>query len=111
MRIIYSSSPTTALAARNFRCPQTLGAILGARRADDKAATCPECGGLKIRRIVLDTVDRVSKTPWNFLQRILGGKLFHCRQCRLQFYDTRKVGTAGSDHRTEQRVVYLRGVS
>lgn len=51
---------------------------------------CPKCScrDLSILKKV-DKIDTMRKSFWNFVNRILGGKLYHCWFCRLQFYDLR----------------------
>jgi hypothetical protein len=42
-----------------------------------------------------DKIDRKHGGFLNLLERIAGGgRLFHCRWCRLQFFDRRRLGTA-----------------
>jgi hypothetical protein len=52
---------------------------------------CPRCGTDKVntarRR---DHVDKLYKNPLSLVQLLLGGRLYHCYYCRLQFYDLRK---------------------
>ncbi len=53
-------------------------------------AACPSCGSTSVERVhAHDPVDPTSRVPWSVLQRILGGLLFHCVRCRLQFHDCR----------------------
>jgi hypothetical protein len=56
---------------------------------------CPRCGTYRVSK--LKTPDRIDKFHSGFLnlvERIAGkGKLFHCRWCRLQFYDRRILAT------------------
>jgi hypothetical protein len=41
-----------------------------------------------------DKIERKHRGFLNWLERLAGrGKLFHCRYCRLQFFDRRKLGT------------------
>ncbi len=55
---------------------------------------CPCCGGAVLeRRVKADRVDRQLRNPFRLAQRLLGGTLFHCEFCRVQFYDLR--GMAG----------------
>src|ERR1035441_5537195 len=52
---------------------------------------CPKCGTVRITKLKQrDPIDPFSKGLFNFLERICGGGLYHCRFCRLQFYDRRK---------------------
>ena len=57
---------------------------------------CPECGTYRVVRLKQpDKIDRKHSGFLNFLERLAGGgRLFHCRYCRLQFFDRRKLGTA-----------------
>ncbi len=57
---------------------------------------CPECGTYRVVRLKQpDKIDRKHGGFLNFLERLAGGgRLFHCRWCRLQFFDRRVVGTA-----------------
>jgi hypothetical protein len=36
-----------------------------------------------------DRIDPMNSGLLNLLERMTGGKLFHCRFCRVQFYDRR----------------------
>jgi hypothetical protein len=36
-----------------------------------------------------DHIDDMSYRPSSIIQRLLGGQLYHCIGCRLQFYDLR----------------------
>ncbi len=33
------------------------------------------------------------KNPMSLVQKLLGGSLYHCVYCRLQFYDLRKLSS------------------
>jgi hypothetical protein len=51
---------------------------------------CPRCHTQKVsRRIAPDKIDPVIKSLWSMLQGLLGGRLYHCNYCRIQFYDLR----------------------
>ena len=64
---------------------------LGTSSPDAPHVACPECGNTRVRRLPRrDRIDRLSDVPWSVIQRHLGGKLYHCALCRLQFYDCRK---------------------
>jgi hypothetical protein len=53
---------------------------------------CPNCRTQQLaRRWKRDHIDRLSHSPWSMLQRVLGAQLYHCRSCRLQFYDWRPL--------------------
>lgn len=52
---------------------------------------CPTCGGTELdRRSTRDYIDAMRWGPTSVLQRLLGGTLYHCHACRVQFYDLRK---------------------
>ena len=66
--------------------------LLGAAAPEARWATCPECGNPRVKRLAkLDCIDRISETAWSALQQHLGGGLYRCTPCRLQFYDCRKA--------------------
>jgi len=56
---------------------------------------CPVCGTLRVVRLKEpDKIDRKHGGFLNLLERLAsGGRMFHCRWCRLQFYDRRGVAT------------------
>jgi hypothetical protein len=56
---------------------------------------CPLCGTYRVVRLKQpDKIDRMHGGFLNFLERLAGkGRLFHCRWCRLQFYDRRALAT------------------
>ena len=56
---------------------------------------CPECGTYRVVRLKQpDHIDRKHSGFLNLLERFAGrGRLFHCRWCRLQFFDRRGLGT------------------
>ena len=56
---------------------------------------CPLCGTYRVVRLKQpDKIDRMHGGFLNFLERLAGkGRLFHCRWCRLQFYDRRGLAT------------------
>lgn len=52
---------------------------------------CPRCGNPNPSvRLKRDKIDKMARSPIRFLHRLLGGTLYHCAYCRLQFYDVRK---------------------
>jgi hypothetical protein len=57
------------------------------------ACRCPICGTYRVVRLKQrDHIDRVHTGFLNLLERVLGGnRLYHCRWCRMQFYDRRKL--------------------
>jgi len=53
---------------------------------------CPRCGNprpVKLRE--RDKIDPMQTGFLNLLERMAGGKLYHCCFCRVQFYDRRSV--------------------
>ena len=55
---------------------------------------CPHCGTYRVTRLAArDKIDPMEKGPINFLQFVCGADLYHCRYCRVQFYDVRKPVT------------------
>ena len=51
---------------------------------------CPRCGTFRLRRMVTrDRIDPVYRSFFSFAQGVFGGALYHCRYCRVQFYDMR----------------------
>lgn len=57
-----------------------------------KAARCPKCGTFRITRLKEpDRIDRMQTGVLNLLEKMAGGKLFHCRYCRVQFWDRRRL--------------------
>ena len=53
-------------------------------------ARCPKCGTFRVTRLgEPDGVDRMQGGLWNLLERLSRGGLYHCRFCRVQFYDRR----------------------
>jgi hypothetical protein len=51
---------------------------------------CPYCGTFRVTRLKApDKIDRVHTGFLNFLEKQFGGRLHHCRFCRMQFYDRR----------------------
>ena len=70
-----------------------------------KHAQCPRCGTKNLeKRSSRDKIDRVLKSPISMLQAALGGHLYHCTFCRIQFYDLR-----GRKHPSVDEVANLAG--
>jgi uncharacterized paraquat-inducible protein A len=56
----------------------------------DEFANCPRCGNsAPDRRSRRDKVDSMLHSPIRMIHWALGGTLYHCVFCRLQFYDVR----------------------
>jgi len=52
---------------------------------------CPRCGTYRLTRMCSrDRIDSMQKGLVNFVQKMMGAELYHCRYCRVQFYDVRK---------------------
>jgi DNA-directed RNA polymerase subunit RPC12/RpoP len=54
-------------------------------------ARCPRCGTFRIVKLKSpDKIDPMYTGVLNFIERLMGGgRLYHCRYCRCQFYDRR----------------------
>ena len=53
-------------------------------------SACPECHTQKVfRRIRPDKIDPMIKSFSSIVRGLLGGTLYHCYYCRIQFYDSR----------------------
>jgi len=51
---------------------------------------CPRCGTYSITRLKnRDKIDPMAPGLLNFFEKLAGGKLYHCRFCRVQFWDRR----------------------
>jgi hypothetical protein len=78
-----------------FECPQCKEIKRVARRFTyylGERARCPLCGTFRLRALLeKDHIDRMLKSPVSVLQRVFGGRLYHCRYCRAQFYDRRPL--------------------
>jgi DNA-directed RNA polymerase subunit RPC12/RpoP len=57
-----------------------------------KAARCPRCGTFRITRLKEpDHIDPMRTGVLNMLEKAAGGRLYHCRYCRIQFWDRRRL--------------------
>jgi DNA-directed RNA polymerase subunit RPC12/RpoP len=69
---------------------------------------CPKCGTLRITRLKqLDKIDPMIGGPSNLVRRMMGGMLYHCRFCRLQFYDRRRLASENVPVEPESQDVAL----
>jgi hypothetical protein len=51
---------------------------------------CPRCGTYRLTRLSEpDHIDRMYRSALSLLQWVLRADLYHCRYCRIQFYDVR----------------------
>ncbi len=59
------------------------------------ACRCPVCGTFRVTRLkTRDRIDRFHGGLLNLMERIAGrGQLYHCRWCRMQFYDRRRLNS------------------
>jgi len=56
------------------------------------SARCPRCGTFRVVRLKApDRIDPMYVGFLNLMEHLAGGKLFHCRYCRCQFYDRRRT--------------------
>jgi len=80
--------------AQAFRC-SSCNARKGLSFIDagfGESVSCPRCGnGVPDRRSKPDKVDSMRHSPINLIHWMLGGRLYHCVFCRLQFYDIRAL--------------------
>jgi len=52
---------------------------------------CPRCGTYRLTKLATrDKIDPMNTGMVNFMQYLWRGDLYHCRYCRVQFYDIRK---------------------
>jgi hypothetical protein len=59
-----------------------------------KSARCPKCGTFRLVRLKEpDHIDKQHTGLLNFLERLAGGRLYHCRYCRVQFFDRRRLAS------------------
>jgi DNA-directed RNA polymerase subunit RPC12/RpoP len=55
---------------------------------------CPHCGTYRVTRLKApDKIDRIQSGFLNYLERLAGGRLHHCRYCRVQFFDRRMLAS------------------
>jgi DNA-directed RNA polymerase subunit RPC12/RpoP len=53
---------------------------------------CPQCGTYRVTKLRSpDKIDPMAGGLLNRLERVMNGRLFHCRFCRIQFYDRREM--------------------
>jgi DNA-directed RNA polymerase subunit RPC12/RpoP len=61
---------------------------------------CPRCGTFRVTRLAArDRIDPMYRNPLSRAQGYFGAALYHCKFCRIQFYDMRepaaREGTGG----------------
>jgi DNA-directed RNA polymerase subunit RPC12/RpoP len=55
-------------------------------------ARCPHCGTTRLTKLKdRDGIDPMQSGLLNLMERLAGGKLYHCCFCRIQFYDRRHL--------------------
>jgi DNA-directed RNA polymerase subunit RPC12/RpoP len=77
-------------AYRCKNCDARVRVAIASHTKNLKFAACPRCHTYELtapKRV--DKIDRLLRGPKSLLQRVLGGTLYHCWYCRLQFYDLR----------------------
>ena len=63
-----------------------------------KACRCPKCGTFRVVRLrERDHIDPLHTGFLHWLEKLAHGRLHHCRWCRLQFYDRRKLASELSE--------------
>ncbi len=94
-------------AYRCERCRQRVRVSYLDAIREAKYAACPKCGWYDlVIRSKRDQIDKMKQNPLRLLQRLFGGRLYHCRHCRLQFYDLRPLyRTEGAPNRSANRMV------
>jgi hypothetical protein len=66
---------------------------------------CPSCGTYRVVRLQKpDKIDKMHTGFLNWAEKMLGGTLHSCCFCRLQFYDRRRIATAGETRRRESEM-------
>jgi len=69
-------------------------------------ARCPKCGTFRLTRLgEPDAVDTMQGGFLNLLERLRHGNLYHCRFCRVQFYDRRPPASQASEPPSEPEAV------
>jgi DNA-directed RNA polymerase subunit RPC12/RpoP len=57
-----------------------------------KEARCPKCGTYRVVRLgEPDRIDPMYFSLLNVMEHLAGGRLHHCRYCRIQFWDRRRL--------------------
>jgi hypothetical protein len=59
---------------------------------------CPLCGTDKLTRLSRpDTIDRFHWNLFHLVHRFVDTRLYHCRYCRIQFYDLPRDGRSRAE--------------
>ncbi len=52
---------------------------------------CHRCGSFRVTKLrVRDKIDPMEPGLLNLLEKLAGGNLYHCKFCRIQFWDRRR---------------------
>jgi DNA-directed RNA polymerase subunit RPC12/RpoP len=55
---------------------------------------CPRCGTARVIKLKeRDKIDPINRGFFNWIEWLVGGKIHHCRYCRIQFYDRRPLAS------------------
>jgi DNA-directed RNA polymerase subunit RPC12/RpoP len=69
------------------------------------AVRCPLCGSRRVTKLKApDRIDPMRRGLLNWLERMANGKLYHCRFCRIQFYDRREISAVRDEATAETRL-------
>jgi hypothetical protein len=67
-----------------------------------KYCRCPRCGTFRLTKLKeRDKIDSMHTGFLNLMERMSGGKLLHCRYCRLQFYDRRPRASESTEEQQQ----------
>ena len=67
---------------------------------------CPRCGTYRLSKLKeRDHIDSMRGGLVNLLKRMAGGRLLHCRICRLQFYDRRPLASEAAAPQQEMQAL------
>ena len=70
---------------------------------------CPRCGTYRLGLLKeRDRIDRMQRGLFNLVMRLAGGRLAHCRICRLQFYDRRPLVSETTAPQPQQQMQALK---
>jgi hypothetical protein len=78
-----------------YRCPGCQATETAERRYRlhlGESCRCPKCGTYRVTKLKeRDHIDKMHTGFLHLLERLSGGRLYHCCFCRLQFYDRRTM--------------------
>ena len=65
---------------------------------------CPQCGTYRLSKLKeRDKIDKMHTGLMNLIEKLGGSKLFHCRFCRIQFYDRRARASDISEEQADAK--------